>query len=247
MSLKDKVAIVTGATRGIGKEILIDLATKGVKVVGIYARSEAAANELQENLSNNGCEVEFFKGKVDNAEFADTVVRKVLDKYNKIDILINNAGINRDNLIFNMPQEDWNAVFKTNFNGTYNFCNTVIPHMLEQNSGNIINMVSVTAVNGREAQSNYGCSKGAIIGLTKMLSRIYSPKGIRINTVAPGMIETDMIEHVPGKKMENFLHHTNVKSLGQAKQVADIVSFLANEENSYFTNTVFKLDGGFLR
>ncbi|MBE5102256.1 SDR family NAD(P)-dependent oxidoreductase [Priestia aryabhattai] len=245
--IKDKVAVVTGATRGIGKEVAVKLATNGAKVIGIYARSDKTANEIKDELSEKGHEITFYKGLVNDKEFVRTTIEEVISQYGKIDILVNNAGINRDNFIFQTVEEDWNDVFQTNFGGTYHFCNEVIPYMVEQKSGNIINMVSVSAVNGREAQTNYGCSKGAIVGLTRMLSRIYSPHGLRINAVAPGMIETEMIQHVPDKKLNNFVHHTNTQSLGQAKQVANTVLFLAQDEDSYFTNTVFKLDGGFLR
>lgn len=247
MTLKDKVAIVTGATRGIGKEIASQLAANGTKVIGIYARSEETAKKIQDELSRDGHEITFYKGPVNDMEFVQKTVQDVINRYGKIDILVNNAGINRDNFIFQTEEQDWNEVIQTNFGGTYHFCHAVIPHMVEKNSGNIINMVSVSAINGREAQTNYGCSKGAIIGLTRMLSRMYSTYGLRINAVAPGMIETEMIQHVPENKLSNFLDHTNTNSLGKAKQVANTVMFLAGDEDSYFASTVFKLDGGFLR
>lgn len=247
MTLKDKVVIVTGATRGIGKEIAVQLAKNGAKVIGIYARSEKAANEIQEELNRYGHEIYFYKGEVNDRSFVQQTIQDIMNSHGKIDVLVNNAGINRDNFIFKTEEADWNDVFQTNFGGTYYFCNEVIPYMVKQKSGNIINMVSVSAVNGREAQTNYGCSKGAIIGFTRMLSRMYSTQGIRVNAVAPGMIETEMIQHVPDNKLSNFLHHTNTKSLGQTEQIANIVMFLADDENSYFTSTVFKIDGGFLR
>lgn len=245
--VKDKVAIVTGATRGIGKEIALKLASNGAKVIGIYARSDKAANEIKEELNKEGYDIKFYRGLVNDREFVYSTIKEIMEQYGKIDILVNNAGINRDNFIFQTVEKDWNDVFQTNFGGTYHFCNAVIPYMAEQRRGNIINMISVTGVNGREAQTNYGCSKGAIVGLTRMLSRIYSPQGIRINAVAPGMIETEMLQHVPDTKLNNFVYHTNTQSLGQSKQVANTVLFLAQDEDSYFTNTVFKLDGGFLR
>ncbi|AEV19295.1 3-oxoacyl-(Acyl-carrier protein) reductase [Geobacillus thermoleovorans CCB_US3_UF5] len=247
MLLKDKIAVVTGATRGIGKAIVQTFVKQGAFVVGIYANNDAAAKELEAILNVNGQTIHYVKGSVNNPAFVQSVIGDVIDTYGRVDILVNNAGINRDQFIFKMSEEEWNQVISTNFSGTLYFCQSVLPFMEQQQKGKIVNVVSVTGVVGREAQTNYGTSKGAIIGLTRLLARKYYSKGISINAIAPGMIETEMIHHVPEDKISNFLRFTNAKRLGTAEEVARNVLYLSSDLSDYVTDTVLKVDGGFIR
>lgn len=247
MLLADKIAIVTGATRGIGKEIVHSFVQQGAFVIGIYANNDVAARKIESELNHNGETVLYLKGSVNDQVFVQSAIDEVIKRFGRIDILVNNAGINRDQFIFKMPEDDWNQVISTNFSGTFYLCQAVLPYMEQQGKGKIINVVSVTGVVGREAQTNYGASKGAVIGLTRLLARKYHPKGISINAIAPGMIDTEMIHHVPEDKLSNFLSFTNAKRLGTAKEVANNVIYLATDLSGYVTGTVLKVDGGFLR
>jgi 3-oxoacyl-[acyl-carrier protein] reductase len=247
MLLKDKVAIVTGATRGIGKGILYTLAEQGATVIGVYASSDAAAREIESDLSARGKNVKFYKGSAADREFIKQMMAEVNATYGHIDVLVNNAGITRDQFVTQMPLEDWEAVYHTNFLGTYICCTEALPYMEKQQSGKVVNLVSVTGVLGREAQANYGASKGSIMGLTRMLARRYAEQGIYFNAVAPGMINTEMIGHVPQAKLDNFLRFTNVNRLGEVDEVSNAVLFLASDLSHYVTDTVLKVDGGFMR
>ncbi|EEM86327.1 3-oxoacyl-ACP reductase FabG [Bacillus albus] len=247
MLLKDKVAIITGATRGIGREILYRLAEEGAKVIGLYANNDTEAKKIQNDFIKRGLSVDFYKGSVVERSYINFVFNEVKEKYGKIDILINNAGITRDNFITQMNEEDWKKVIETNFLGTYTCCTEVIPYMLAQKYGKVINMVSVTGVVGREAQVNYGTSKGAMIGLTRLLSRRYAQEGIYFNTIAPGLIQTEMIDTVPEHKIDNFLQYTNLKRVGTTKEVANAAVYLSSELSDYVSDVVLKVDGGFCR
>lgn len=247
MLLKNKVAIVTGATRGIGKSIFYRLAQEGAIVVGVYANSDQSAREIEQDIRRNGGEASFYKGSVTDRSFVAEMFRELWEQHGSIDVLVNNAGIVRDTLIFQMTDEDWEAVYRTNYLGTYVCSTEVIPYMESQQAGKVVNVVSVTGVIGREAQTNYGASKGSIMGLTRLMARKYAKQGISFNAVAPGMINTEMIGHVPKDKLDNFLRYTNVNRLGEPEEVAQAVLYLASDLSGYVTDTVLRLDGGFLR
>ncbi|WP_139491984.1 SDR family NAD(P)-dependent oxidoreductase [Brevibacillus dissolubilis] len=247
MLLKDKNVIITGATRGIGKSIFYRLAEEGARVIGVYASSDESARVILDDFAERGLQGHFFKGSITDTDFIKQMFADVKEQYGSIDVLVNNAGIVRDQFVSQMPSKDWEAVFHTNFSGTYNCCTEVLPYMLEQKAGKVVNVVSVTGVLGREAQTNYGASKGAIIGLTRMLSRKYVQEGIYFNAVAPGMIRTEMIDHVPKEKIENFLRYTNIGRLGESEEVANAVLYLSTHLSDYVTDTVIKVDGGFIR
>ncbi|BAB05561.1 3-oxoacyl-ACP reductase FabG [Halalkalibacterium halodurans] len=247
MLLRDKVAIVTGATRGIGKEIVKTFVEQGAFVYGIYASNHEAAREIEKTLNQGEKCVSYVSGSVDDQLFIHSLFKSVVDKHNRLDILVNNAGITRDQFLFQMDDQSWQQVLQVNFGGTYTCCHAALPYMERKKQGKIVNVVSVTGVVGREAQTNYGASKGAIIGLTRLLARKYSEKGISINAIAPGMIETEMIKQVPEEKLKNFLRFTNAKKLGSTKEVARNVLYLSSDLSDYVTDTVLKVDGGFLR
>ncbi|MFC0562523.1 3-oxoacyl-ACP reductase family protein [Halalkalibacter alkalisediminis] len=247
MLLHEKVAIVTGATRGIGKEIVETFVAQGAFVYGIYASNDEAARLIEEELNREHLCVAYVKGSVEDQAFIHTLFKEIVKKHGRIDVLINNAGVTRDQFLFQMDEQDWQDVLQINFGGTYTCCLAALPYMEAQQTGKIVNIVSVTGVAGREAQTNYGTSKGAIIGLTRLLARKYHEKGICINSIAPGMIQTEMIDQVPKAKLDNFLRFTNAKKLGSTKEVAQSVLFLSCELSDYVTDTVLKVDGGFLR
>ncbi|MCR6108465.1 3-oxoacyl-ACP reductase FabG [Salipaludibacillus agaradhaerens] len=247
MLLNEKVAIVTGATRGIGKEIVETFVAQGAFVYGIYASNDAAAQQIEGALNREQISVAYVKGSVEDRTFIHTLFKNIIKSHGQIDVLVNNAGITQDQFLFKMDEQDWQKVLNINFGGTYTCCSEALPYMEAQKTGKIVNVVSVTGVAGREAQTNYGTSKGAIIGLTRLLARKYHEKGISINAIAPGMIQTDMIDHVPKEKLANFLRFTNAKKLGSTKEVANNVLFLSSELSDYVTDTVLKVDGGFLR
>jgi len=248
MLLKNKVAIVTGVTGGLGKAICYRLAEEGACVVGIYASNDQAAQSIESDFKEKGYKGMVFKGSITDRKFISGMMKTVSERCGKIDILVNNAGINDDQFIAQMTNEQWNHVYDTNFLGTYICSTEVLPYMEGQNGGNIVNMVSVTGVLGREAQSNYGASKGSIMGMTRLLARRYAQKGLKINTIAPGMINTTMVnDYVPKNKLENFLRFTSEERLGEPEEVADAVLFLSSDLCGYVSDTVLKVDGGFLR
>ncbi|MCZ8513159.1 SDR family NAD(P)-dependent oxidoreductase [Paenibacillus filicis] len=247
MRMKDRVAIITGATRGIGKSVLYRFAEEGAIVIGVYASSEHLARQIEDELRPQGVRTAFFKGSITDRDFVRRLMEQVYSDYGKIDVLINNAGIVADNFTSQMSLDEWDRVYRTNFEGTYSCCIEAIPYMERQGSGKIVNVISVTGVLGREAQTNYGTSKGSIIGLTRMLARRYASKGIYVNAIAPGMINTEMIGHVPKDKLDNFLVHTDLKRLGESREIADSVLFLSGEMSDYIAGGVLKVDGGFMR
>lgn len=247
MIMKDRVAIITGATRGIGKSVLYRFAEEGAAVIGVYASSEHLAQQIEDELRPKGVRIAFFKGSITDRDFVRSMLEQVYSGFGKIDVLVNNAGIVSDNFTSQMSLYEWDRVYRTNFEGTYNFSKEVIPYMERQGSGKIVNVISVTGVLGREAQTNYGASKGSIIGLTRMLARRYASKGIYVNAIAPGMINTEMIGHVPKDKLDNFLVHTDLKRLGESREIADSVLFLSGEMSNYIAGSVLKVDGGFIR
>lgn len=247
MLMKRRVAVITGATRGIGKAILHRFAEEGAAIVGVYASSDRLADDIRNEWQAKGVDITFYKGSITDRDFVRGLMEQVVSQHGAIDVLVNNAGVVADNFASQMPLDDWNRVFRTNYEGTYRCSLEALPYMERQGSGKIVNVISVTGVIGREAQTNYGASKGAIIGLTRLMARQYASKGIYVNAVAPGMINTEMIGHVPQEKLDNFLAHTDMKRLGEPKEIADAVLFLSGTMSDYVAGTVLKVDGGFIR
>lgn len=247
MLLKDKVAIVTGATGGLGQAIIHKLCKEGARVIGIYRSQSLTAEKNQTVLAKSGYEVSYYKGSVSNEVFVSNTVKNIIEKHNKVDILVNNAGITRDAFLAQMQSKDWKDVFETNFHGTYTFTKEVLPYMLEREYGRVVNIISISGVLGREAQTNYCASKGAVMGLTRLLSRQYSHKGVYFNALAPGLIETDMINLLPENKRTGMINSTNMKRIGKAEEVAGAVLFLCSSLSDYCNNTILEIDGGMLR
>jgi len=235
--LKDKVAVVTGAGRGIGREIAKTFAGYGAKVVVNFNGSEERANSLVEEIKAAGGEAVAFKANVADFAEAEALMKFAVATYGRIDILVNNAGITRDNLVLGMKEADFDDVININLKGTFNCIKHVYRTMMKQKYGRIINMSSVVGIEGNAGQVNYAASKAGVIGITKSIAKELGSRGITANAIAPGFIKTDMTE-------EAMLDHITVKRLGEVSDIAETAAFLASDKASYITGQVIKVDGG---
>ncbi len=243
MHLKDKVAIVTGSTRGIGKAIAEELVAHGAQVV-ISGRNVNTVAAVVETINNNGGTAFGIPADVRDSEDAKKLITKTVEQFGRIDVLVNNAGITRDNLIMRMSEEEWDEVIQTNLKGVYNCVRAAAKTFMKQRQGRIINITSVVGIMGNAGQVNYAASKAGIIGLTKSLARELSARNILVNAVAPGFIDTDMTAELSESARAGLLNSIPLKRLGTGKDVAGLVSFLASDEASYITGQVFNVDGG---
>ena len=241
-TLTDKVAIVTGASRGIGKATALALAAQGAKLVINYASNSEAADAVVAEITSAGGEAIAISADISQADAVDKMVKQTKEKFGKIDILVNNAGITRDTLILRMKPEDWQAVINLNLTGVFLCCKAVSKLMLKQKSGRIINISSVAGVMGNPGQANYSAAKAGVIGLTKTLAKEFASRGVTVNAVAPGFIETDMTE---GLQAEEILKAIPLSRYGKPEEIADMICFLAGSTASnYITGQVFNVDGG---
>lgn len=243
MELKGKVALVTGAAQGIGKAIALLLAQKGADIVVSdinLERAEETAREI-EAIDRKAMAI-----RVDVADFneVERMVGAILERFGQIDILVNNAGIARDKLILRMTEEDWDAVLNVNLKGTFNCTKAVIRHMSKQRRGKIVNIASVVGEMGNVGQANYSASKAGVIGFTKTIAREFAQRGINVNAIAPGYIETPMTELLPEKTKEELRRMIPMERLGRAEDVAEAVLFLVSETSSYITGQVLNVNGG---
>lgn len=243
-SLVDKVALVTGASRGIGRAIALRLAADGAKVAINFAGNLARAAEVKAEIENNGGAAILVQGDVSNFETVNEVVKKVLDTWGRIDILVNNAGITRDNLLLKMTEEDFDAVIGTNLKGVFNCTKAVTKLMMKQRSGRIVNMSSVVALNGNISQANYAAAKAGIIGFTKSAAKELASRGVTVNAVAPGFIETDMTGALNDKIKSEMIGAIPLGRVGKPEDVANAVAFLVSENADYITGQVISVDGG---
>ncbi|MCD6232325.1 3-oxoacyl-[acyl-carrier-protein] reductase [Candidatus Aerophobetes bacterium] len=244
MKLKDKVAIVTGGAGGIGKEISLRLAEEGANVV-IFDIEETLAKKVVKEIEKKGKKVFAFKVNIGNYQEVLKAVKEVIDKFGRIDILINNAGITRDNLLLRMKEEEWDLVLKVNLKGVFNCLKAVVRIMMKQKYGRIVNISSVVGLKGNAGQVNYAASKAGIIGVTKSLAKELAPRGITVNAIAPGFIEgTPMTEKLEEREKEKFLRQIPLGRAGKPREVANLVFYLVGEEASYITGEVIRIDGG---
>jgi 3-oxoacyl-[acyl-carrier protein] reductase len=242
--LKGKTAIVTGAAKGIGKAIAIKLASLGANIVLNYRSSEEAAIKVEEEIRGYGVEVLRVKGDISKLNDVENLINLAKEKFNKIDIMVNNAGITKDTLILRMKEEEFDSVIDVNLKGVFNCLKTITPVMVKQKSGKIINLSSVVGIVGNAGQVNYAASKAGVIGMTKSLAKEVGSRGITVNAVAPGFIETDMTEVLGDKLKEEAKKALPLKRLGKPEDVANVVAFLASEESNYVTGQVINVDGG---
>lgn len=236
----EKVALITGGSRGIGKACALELAKTGYNVVINYVGNEEAANQTVSELKALGVEAYAARFDVTNKEAVEAGVSQVMEKFGRIDVLVNNAGITRDGLFIRMTPENWEAVINTNLNSAFYVSNPVVKIMMKQRSGAIVNMASISGVFGNAGQANYSAAKAGLIGMTKALAKELASRGIRVNAVAPGFIKTDMTKDL---KLDGIEEHIPLKRLGEVEDIAKAVKFLAVEAD-YITGQVLQVDGG---
>ena len=242
--LKGKCAIVTGAAKGIGKAIALKLASLGANIVLNYRSSEEKAIETENEIKALGVEVLRVKGDISNISDVENLINTAKENFGKIDIMVNNAGITKDTLILRMKEEDFDSVINVNLKGVFNCLKTITPVMVKQREGKIINLSSVVGLSGNAGQVNYAASKAGVIGMTKSLAKEVGARGITVNAVAPGFIETDMTEVLGDKFKEEAKKAIPLKRLGKPEDVANVVAFLASEDANYITGQVIQVDGG---
>ena len=242
LKLNNKVAIVTGASRGIGFSIANMLAEEGVKVA-LISRNIESLIKAREQMSHSE-NIIFFSGDIADSNFVKITIEKVFKKWNKIDIMVNNAGINKDKILLRMKEQDWDTVINTNLKGCYNTMKSVSKYMLKQKSGKIINISSVIGQIGNSGQSNYAASKSGIEGLTRSLAVELGSRNININCIAPGYIETDMTNKLDKQILNNMKKNIPLNKLGTCNDIANLVCYLASDLSSYITGQVINVDGG---
>ncbi|GAB7053937.1 MULTISPECIES: 3-oxoacyl-[acyl-carrier-protein] reductase [Paenibacillus] len=242
--LTGKVALVTGASRGIGRAIALSLAEAGADVAVNYAGSEAAAAETVQQIEAMGRKAIKVKANVGAVQEVEDMFKQILETFGRIDILVNNAGITRDNLIMRMKEEEFDQVIETNLKGVFNCLKAASRPMMKQRSGRIINISSVVGALGNAGQTNYVAAKAGVIGMTKAAAKELASRGITVNCVAPGFIETDMTDKLSGEMRDQLLQQIPLARLGQPEDIAKAVRFLASEDSSYMTGQTIHVDGG---
>ena len=241
---EEKVVLVTGGSRGIGKEVAMKFAKEGYNVVTNYVSDKTDKEKLKNEFEENNVKALVLKADVSKTEDVENLVKQAIDTFGKIDVLVNNAGITRDNLLMRMPEEDFDKVIETNLKGTFLVTKAVTKYMMKKRQGSIINLSSVVGVAGNAGQSNYSASKAGIIGFTKSVAKELASRNIRANAVAPGFIETDMTDVLKEDVKEHIYNQIPLKRMGTAKEVAELIYFLGSDNSSYITGQVINIDGG---
>lgn len=240
--MSEKLAIITGGSRGIGKACALELARAGYDVVINYAGNSEAAERTVEEIKALGVDSAAYKFDVSNKEEVEKNIAEIISKYGRVDVLVNNAGITRDDLFIRMNDEKWEAVINTNLNSAFYVSHPIIKVMMKQRSGAIVNMSSVVGLYGNMGQANYAAAKAGLVGFTKSLAKELGSRNIRVNAIAPGFIQTDMTKDLDTSKFTDFIP---LKRLGEAEDIAKAVKFLAVDSN-YITGQVLQVDGGLI-
>ena len=241
---ENKTIFITGGSRGIGKEIALKFAENGYNIVTNYVSDKTDVEGLKKKFEEKGIKSLIIKADVTNSDEIESLVKKAIEEFESIDVLVNNAGITKDNLLMRMSEEEFSKVIDVNLKGTYIVTKIVSKYMMKKRKGNIINLSSVVGVVGNAGQCNYSASKAGIIGFTKSIAKELASRNIRANAVAPGFIETDMTAVLGENVKENIYNQIPLKRMGKAKEVANLVYFLGTEESSYITGQVISVDGG---
>lgn len=242
--LEGKTALVTGATRGIGKAIAMKFAEAGANVAFTYRQKNGAAEELEATITAMGVNCKGYAADAADYTATEAVVKQIIADFGRIDILVNNAGITKDGLLMRMSEEQWDAVITTNLKSAFNFTRIIVPIMAKQRGGSIINMSSVVGVSGNAGQCNYSASKAGLIGFSKSVAKEMGPRGIRVNCIAPGFIQTDMTSALPEEMREAWAKSIPLRRGGTPEDVANVALFLASDLSSYVTGQVINCCGG---
>jgi len=244
LSLNERVAIVTGASRGIGRAVALELAVRGASVVVNYNNSPERADEVVKEIEAAGGKAAAFQADVSNFEAAQSLVKFAVETFGDLHILVNNAGITRDMVIMMMPEADWDAVINTNLKSTFNCSKAAVKHMMRKRYGRIINIASVAGQMGNPGQTNYSASKGGQIAFTKALAREIAARKITVNAIAPGFVETEIVDTMPEGTLEAGLKLVPLARIGQPEEIGYAVAFLASDQAAYITGQVLGVDGG---
>lgn len=242
--LEGRVAVVTGASRGIGRGIALELAQRGAKIVVNYNSSADAANAVVAAIQELGGEALAVQANVAILDDANALIKAATEAFGQVDIVVNNAGTTRDQLIMTMKEEDWDTVIDTNLKSAWNVCKAAVRGMVRKRYGRIINITSVSGIAGQAGQTNYSASKAGMIGLTKSLAREVANRNITVNAVAPGFVPTDLTADLPGDLKDQLLNAIPLQRWGTVEEVAHAVAFFASDEASYITGQVLAVDGG---
>lgn len=242
--LTGKIALVTGASRGIGRAIALKLSDAGAKIAINFAGNLAKAEEVKAEIESRGGEALLVQGSVDNFEVVNNIVKKIVETWGTVDILINNAGITRDNLLIKMSESDFDEVIATNLKGVFNCTKAVTRMMMKNRSGRIVNLASVIGLTGNISQANYAAAKAGIIGFTKSAAKELATRGVTVNAIAPGFINTDMTAKLSEKIREETLNQIPMGKFGTPEDVANLAAFLVSDQAAYITGQVINVDGG---
>jgi len=244
--LKNEVAVVTGSSRGIGSATAIKLAEEGADLVINYNSDRESAEETAAKVRELGQKAIIVQGNVANSDDAKNLIKSTIDEYGKIDILVNNAGITKDGLILRMKEKDFSDVIDVNLKGTFNCTKNAIRYMMKQRHGKIVNLSSVVGLMGNAGQANYAASKAGVVGFSKSIAKEVSKRGINVNAVAPGYIDTEMTEELPSQVKEEMLDNIPLNRFGEVEDVANVILFLVSPLSSYVNGQTINIDGGML-
>ncbi|MEX0800132.1 MAG: 3-oxoacyl-[acyl-carrier-protein] reductase [Dehalococcoidia bacterium] len=242
--LTGRAALITGSSRGIGRSIALHLARQGASIAVNYLNNEKAAKEVQATIGSYEGQAVLVQGDVSDPEQAERVVETAREAFGKLDILVNNAGFNRDTLLLRMSVQDWDEVMSTNLRAAFLCTKAALKHMLKQRSGRVINIGSVSGIAGNAGQANYAAAKAGLIGFTKAVAREMGSRGITANIVVPGLVQTELTEHIPQQVKDMAMERIFVGRLGRPEDVAACVAFLASDEASYISGQALVVDGG---